>query len=156
VTILTRKPRGGNTQLIRARHEREICSAWRAAGKLCWTDAEIDAAIAERMRPESSRPLFDIGESAAEARKIAFAQADQSEGDRRETILRDLRAAGRYGATRAELSQTRNWQQSSICRAVLELLRAGTITELPIRRKSQFGGAGTVLVLSEFAEGTND
>lgn len=147
------QPRGGNAKRERERLEFQLCRRWRSQGKLQWTDAELDRAVNDLLQPQpATLPLFDTGEAAKESQRAAFRQACQTASGRRDTVLRLFREAGRSGATRAELAGLIGCQQSDICQVVLELLRSGDLVELTQRRKSQWGGAGIVIVLSEFAE----
>ena len=134
--------------------EYQLCKFWRSQGKLSWTDAELAMAVDERLQKASPRPLFDTGAAAAQSRAAAYAKVARNQSDRREDILRLIREAGQAGATRAELSTKLHCQQSSICRPILDLLASGDLVELSDKRTSQYGGAGVVIVLAEFAEVT--
>ncbi len=147
---LATRPQSGNTERERERIRFQLCRYWRSIGKT-WFDDELERAVNERLKPTATLPLFDTGEAAKESRANAFRQSERAAGDRRYAALGVFREAGTAGATRAEVSERLHCQQSSICRTVLELIQSGELVELPQKRTSQFGGAGSVVILREFA-----
>jgi hypothetical protein len=153
--MLAQRPRSGNTEQQRETERFRICREWQKAGKWNWTEAELEAELAERLTPPRTMPLFDRGDAAAESRADAAKAALSSAEGRRSAAMASFTEAGSHGLTRYELSRKLGVQQSSVCRIVLDLLRDGELAELRKRRQSEAGGSGCILVLPEFREVTD-
>jgi hypothetical protein len=100
-------------------------------------------------RSDPNQPgLFDHGQHARETSQIARASAIPKQSSRRERIENYIRAAGKSGRTRDEISVGLSLPIQSVCPPVLAMLRSGRLIETNQRRNTRAGKPAAVITIN--------
>lgn len=152
----------------------KICREWRQAGRLNFTDADLEAEIDKRIEAirrkstsqqelsktasEQQPSLFDRGHTSQITRSKAhrkFNDRKQQKNDRKQQILQLLREAGAYGQTRNELAEGLGIPVNHVTKPVDSILGEMLAHEPGNTRLSQYGRPNAVIVLHGMEDATD-
>lgn len=162
---------GGDRNRDRLRYL--IARNWRRAGRIGWTDAELeaatDAAVSLRAtpmpsvdpppaesRPPVQLPLFGANATTRRTRAIAAASSLPSGPSRRELVARYVASCRHAGATREAIAEALELPIQTVCPLVKSMEQSGRLVPTSRTRPTRSGKPAAIVVVPEFADGAGE